>query len=488
MGQSRNERLAIYRSPKKGEYGTRVIVEEQADIWAAWWQSESTVKWTDFASTGTKVPQLLTTECIRTVSASFKSQTSCVDGFHPRHYSLLSSKLLEALILLFRIFEAIGQWPRDEQKVLTVLIPKAEEGLRPIAFFRTLYRMYSRARCINVKTWAEGVNQHRVNNAKNRGVGDSTWRNQVRIAIGGDETTVIEAQVDAKQAFENVNRKQLVEIAAKVGYPMPELLTSIMAYFWPRHIVYEGVASRGIEPKSGIAAGSARATFELTALLLPALRLMAVCDPEASISLHVDDIGATVFDKNRTEAVLRFENLVKVISCEFAKLKLPLAREKGLVLANTNELAEKANRFVGDIAVTTGTQARRLGVDYIVRGSKKATLKVHKSRVLKANTRFVKLRIHARHGAARVFTAGIQSVALYGCEHFEVDRKTIKKRRSQLINCGATSYDYSGLQNRAGPVVHQSGTAPCQMGERNMVSNHRLAQETKRCAEFHGAR
>ena len=53
--------------------------------------------------------------------------------------------------------------------------------------------------------------------------------------------------------------------------------------------------------------------------------------------------------------------------------------------------------MVGDIAVTTGTQARRLGVDYIVGGSKKATLKVHKSRVLKANTRFVKLKIHARH-------------------------------------------------------------------------------------------
>ena len=153
---------------KKGEYGTREIVEEQAEIWAAWWQSGSSVQWTDFASTGTKVPQVLTTECVRAVSASFKCQTSCVDGFHPRHFSLLSNKLLETLVLLFRIFEAIGQWPRDEQKVLTVLIPKAEGGLRPIALFLTMYRMYSRARCINVKTWAEGGTQHRVNNAKNR--------------------------------------------------------------------------------------------------------------------------------------------------------------------------------------------------------------------------------------------------------------------------------------------------------------------------------
>ena len=69
-------------------------------------------------------------------------------------------------------------------------------------------------------------------------------------------------------------------------------------------------------------------------------------------------------------------------------------------------------------------------------GGKRVTLKVHNSRVLKANTRFVKLRTHARHGAARVFTAGIQSVALYGIEHFEVNNKTIKKLRSQLISCG----------------------------------------------------
>ena len=421
---------------KQGEFGTREIVEEQAEIWAAWWQSEGSVQWTDFVNTGTKVPQKLTTECIRAVSASFKSQTSCVDGFHPRHYSLLSIGLLEALVRLFRIFEAIGQWPRDEQKVLTVLIPKAEGGLRPIALFRTLYRMYSRATCINVKKWAEGVNQHRVNNAKNRWVGDSTWRNQVRIANGGSETTVLEAQMDVKKAFENATRHQLVEIAEKVGYPMPELLTSIMAYFWPRHIVYEGVAPRGIVPRSGIAAGSASATFELTALLLPALARMAICDPEASISLHVDDIGATVFDKNRANALVRFENLLAVINGEFAKLKLPLAREKGVVLANTKELAETANRMVGDIAVTTGTQARRLGVDYIVGRSKRATLKVHKRRLNKADTRFVKLRTYARHGAARVFTAGTQSVALYGSEHFEVDKKTIKKLRSQLINCG----------------------------------------------------
>ena len=108
--------------------------------------------------------------------------------------------------------------------------------------------------------------------------GSETPRGVTKFALRMKEVKppVLKLRWTSKKAFENVNRQQLVEIAAKVGYPMPELLTSIMAYFWPRHIVYEGVASRGIVPRSGIAAGSASATFELTALLLPALKRMAI--------------------------------------------------------------------------------------------------------------------------------------------------------------------------------------------------------------------
>ena len=229
-----------------------------------------------------------------------------------------------------------------------MLIPKQEGGLRPIALFRSLYRVYARARCIRVREWAASVEQPRVNNAKNRWVGDSTWRNQVRIAIAGSKSSVIEAQMDVKKAFENVNRKQLLEIARREGYPLPELMTSIMAYFWPRHIVYDGIASEAIWPRSGIAAGSASATFELTVLLLPALAKLEAIYPAACISLHVDDIGIAVIDPNRQTALIRFENILSVARGEFAKLKLPLAREKGVVIASSKNLAEKANKMVGE--------------------------------------------------------------------------------------------------------------------------------------------
>ena len=164
----------------------------------------------------------------------------------------------------------------------------------------------------------------------------------MRIALAKSQTSVIEARMDSKKAFENVDRRQLLEIAKQNGYPLPELMTSIMAYFWPRHIVYEGVASEAITPRSGIAAGSASATFELTVLLLPALARLEIADPEACISLHVDDIGITVIDTTRLKALRRFENILNIARGEFTKLNLPLAREKGVVIATSKELADKA--------------------------------------------------------------------------------------------------------------------------------------------------
>ena len=178
--------------------------------------------------------------------------------------------------------------------------------------------MYSRARCIKVRDWAGSVNQQRITNARSKWVGDSTWRNQVRIAIAGSNSRVIKAQMDVKKAFENVNRRQLVDIAKKVGHPEPELLTSSMAYFWEIHIVYDGVASEAIPPRSGIAASSAGATFELTVLLMPALEKMAQVDPEACVSLHVDDIWVAIIDRSRSRALARFENILAVINGEFA--------------------------------------------------------------------------------------------------------------------------------------------------------------------------
>ena len=36
-----------------------------------------------------------------------------------------------------------------------------------------------------------------------------------------------------------------------------------------------------------------------------------------------------------------------------------------------------------------------------------------------------------------MFAAGVQTVAMYGCEHFEMDSAVVKKLRAQLIRSGS---------------------------------------------------
>ncbi len=71
-------------------------------------------------------------------------------------------------------------------------------------------------------------------------------------------------------------------------------LLSLAAYKFPRVLAFEGLASKDIVAARGVAAGSDAASFELMALLLPAIRSIQVKHPKAVMCVHVDDIAATV--------------------------------------------------------------------------------------------------------------------------------------------------------------------------------------------------
>ncbi len=153
----------------------------------------------------TEVPKLIDIEQLRHVSASFKTETSCIDGMHPKHFSGLTDPALEGLAKLFRCFEVFGQWPKAEPAVLTHLIPKPDGGLRPIALFRTTFRIYAKCRSYTVKQWAVKLLDAKCNNSAGRWVGDSTYRMQIR-AITITARKHIEFLMDVIKAFEHVKR------------------------------------------------------------------------------------------------------------------------------------------------------------------------------------------------------------------------------------------------------------------------------------------
>jgi hypothetical protein len=138
-----------HRDDSGREYYTSslpAVVEAHRKEWAKWWDEEGTspsqqeeAPWRDWH---VPLPPPLEQGHLRAVARSFKSRTSCVDGWHPRHIAAMSEKALHGLISLFRCVEAAGDWPPHQRRQVTQLIGKPTGGLRPIALFHSIHRVY----------------------------------------------------------------------------------------------------------------------------------------------------------------------------------------------------------------------------------------------------------------------------------------------------------------------------------------------------------
>ena len=73
---------------------------------------------------------------IKEAAKSFKVRTTLVEGWHPRHFGMMSDSLLTCLGHIWHMCEVAQYWPDCEAAMLAKLIPKASGGLRPIVWFR----------------------------------------------------------------------------------------------------------------------------------------------------------------------------------------------------------------------------------------------------------------------------------------------------------------------------------------------------------------
>jgi hypothetical protein len=207
------------------------VFQDYANQWAQWWQEADHCPPCEIPFNAA-VPAI-TADQLLAASAHFKATTSSPDGLPPRSSALLSEQCLQALAMLRRLFEQHG-WPSSERIVLTVLFPKKDGGLRPIALFRSLYRVYSKARAQEARAWAAGPGKSSLcNNSSGRWVGNGTWRNQVRTGMDHHSHRT-EYLLDLKQASEHVTHNDLIRAAKAVDYPAHLVRTAIIAYTWPR--------------------------------------------------------------------------------------------------------------------------------------------------------------------------------------------------------------------------------------------------------------
>ena len=127
---------------------------------------------------GLALPPRLTRTDVAAASRRFGAKTMAVDGLHPREVQWLSETMLDETAWLLRAFKVHGLLGGHGRHDLVVrLIPKPSGGSRPVILFRTLFRVWGKARACSLQQWAATALAHPPsNNFSGRRPGDGVWR------------------------------------------------------------------------------------------------------------------------------------------------------------------------------------------------------------------------------------------------------------------------------------------------------------------------
>ena len=286
--------------------GTGHVLDENFKVWCGHWNvqhddTEEDSSWLDEFPEDVPIRAASAAD-IRTAAAAFAPTTACPDGLPAQALASLSDPLMDGLVQMALLWEASLTWPSSETEVITVLIPKATGGERPIALFRTIVRVLAKAKAWQARGWLRSNSPHYVNMAAGRRVGDALWRTQLRALIDSEEGEhAAEFMLDLQKAFELVRRGLLVSAAKDSGYPCDVLAWGMSMYDWKRRLSLRGCASKAVFARIGIAAGSAFATSELWLLLASSLGRLTRAFPLCRWCLHVDDLSCMLRGRSANE-------------------------------------------------------------------------------------------------------------------------------------------------------------------------------------------
>ena len=122
------------------------ILEHEVQEWCKHWQVDEAqqgreaLEALNAMTSPMPMPEPITGSIVIQAGKSFKAQTVAPDGFHPRHFGMLSVPAADALAALLNAVEWTGKFPTQVTSVIIGLIDKPAGGTRPIGFYRALFR------------------------------------------------------------------------------------------------------------------------------------------------------------------------------------------------------------------------------------------------------------------------------------------------------------------------------------------------------------
>ena len=311
---------------------------------------------------------------VKEAAKRFKKQTSTVDGMHPAMFAFMDEDMVQMFTAAWELFDRGGMWPTREEIVPIRLLAKPSGGLRPIALYRTNFRIMAACFRDKARAWMSSIPEVGLNCRPGRKVTDTTYRLQLREGLringckvdvkGAERPHSAEILADLTKAYDCVDRRRLIEEARHFKYPQDLLHLSLTSYRWSRRLVCGKMASGPVEPTTGILAGSMAAPFEMALYTLRPLVRLGEKFPAAQVTMHVDDLSVTSHGWTARAVSAEIEKVTVWIFHEFREASLEVALQKTFFLGSSEEVERNAEALLhkkrgGSVLITQWAIGRR---------------------------------------------------------------------------------------------------------------------------------
>ena len=387
---------------------------------------------------------LATPDQIRVASLSFPVTTSqSVDGFHPRHFSLLSNAALDAIALILQASEMLGAFPQQTMFMVFPLIGKPKGGFRPILLCPGIVRVWQRLRRPLAYDFLRESERPYWGTGPGRSTELIVWRQ-----AAAAEAAVSRGEVaggflwDAQKFYENFRLDLLRDRALAAG--VPPVLVKISYNLWrsPRLMrMGSTFASEVCYATRGLPAGDIFNDVFVRAYCIQAYDGFTIRHPRVSLCSYVDDEGVmaegSIRDVTRNLKAAALD-LHRVMTDQ---LHVGLAAEKMATVGSSRKAFLSIRDALGPLAGDAGYSACNLGVDFAPGAARASAWGGEKriSRFAAARQRCKKLhRIRrwlprGRQRMNKIFLTGAKPAMVYGAAVLGMTDAELRRVRGLMI-------------------------------------------------------
>ena len=406
---------------------------------------------------------------IRKAAAQFANGTAqTYDGFHPKHYELMSDGALRCVALWWAISEATGQTPAPLQATVTVLMAKPSGGTRPIGLLPSAHRVWQAVRRPWCQKWENDHEEYFWAMGANRSAMDLVWRQAVlsesAAMVGQHAASLL---WDGVKYYEMFDWRRLVDEAVALDFPMAILRPTLRAYMNRRVLLHQGLAVQALWPRRGIVAGDGAATTMVRVYGQRSFKKVALNNPGVTFGIYLDDFQLAARGRERQVGHVLAKAGGDLRREVEGPMKSQLSHEKAASTSTSPITLEILRRCLGKLAGAGSGGIRNLGADF-TGGQRlsKRYLRVRRERFRKLVVRGRRLRTLTKEvggKASRLFVSGLLPSATYGDEvqgYTDAELKVLKTQAGAAQPPFSTgrSLEISLLLSDGGVARH---AAPC---------------------------